>query len=159
MCLHETSYFCQNRNDISSDKSVKIEYENGKKRVAKSTNRAKNYHFVNYAKRVVEKPKVDPALKALEQRAKLEYERRAYYEMQRAYHQKRVKSYYDRQRELALLESKREHRVPLEVGRDGMMTPQKRKALAYKRFQDERRRHILMAKRAKLRANKIQEIN
>ena len=141
----------------SSKSSVEISYEKETKKFSKSLNKKTFVHIPKVIQRAIKQP--DPTLSVLQRRAELEYKKRAYYEQKRAYNQKRVIDYYKKQKELAQLKAQREHRVPLEVGKDGMMTPQKRQALAYKRFQEERQRHILMAKRAKLRANKAQEIN
>jgi len=141
----------------SSDKKiVQIEYEKEKEQVFENSNR----------KTFISKPKMakmdmakDPVLSNVEQRARMEYRKRAYYERQRAYHLQRRVDYFKRQKELSQLKSQREYREPLLVKKDGMMTPQKQRALAYKRFQEERRVHILMAQRAKERAKLKEQFN
>lgn len=140
----------------SNKKVVQIEYEKEEKRVSKKSNRKT---FISPPKMVKMQRAKDPVLSKMEQRARMEYERRAYYEKQKAYHLQRKMDYYKRQRELSQLKSKREHRKPLVAGKEGMMTPQKRQALAYKRFQEERRLHILMAQRAKERAKLKEQFN
>ena len=129
--------------------SVAIEYEKSEPK-----SRAVNTHItLPPPPKIANKEKLTKT-EIAQIRAKRAYEQRSYYEAKRRAYIEARTAYYKRARELSERRAKRERKGFIEVGKNGMMTKEKRAMIAHKRFIEEQKRRMLMAQRAKIRYQK-----